>query len=325
METPSMLIKDAAPRSLKAGKKPSERSIEELLAAGVIDLDKVQGPTSHQVTAWVRDIIGIKRIGHGGTLDPHVSGVLPIATGKATRATDLVLRSDKEYVCHVKLHKDVPKEKVLAVIATFVGNIYQTPPVRAAVKRQLRIRRVHYINVIEVDGRNVLFRVGCDAGTYIRTLAVDIGEALGVGANMEALRRTRSGQLDESGSVTLQQLKDACVAWKEEKDDSQLKAMVMPFELLLEPLPKIIIKDSAVDAICHGADLAAVGVIRLDPGVSKGATVALFTQKGEGVALGVTLMDSESIFKAVEGNVVRSDRVFMPAGTYPKMWVKQQC
>ncbi len=99
----------------------------------------------------------------------------------------------------------------------------------------------------------------------------------------------------------------------------------MPFELLLEPLPKIVIKDSAVDAICHGADLAAAGVIRLDPGVSKGATVALFTQKGEGVALGVTLMDSESIFKALEGNVVRSDRVFMPAGTYPKMWIKQQC
>ena len=160
----------------------------------------------------------------------------------------------------------------------------------------------------------MLFRVGCDAGTYIRTLAVDIGEALGVGANMEALRRTRSGTLVEDGSVTLQELKDACVAWKEDGDDSQLKAMIMPFELLLEPMPKIVIKDSAVDAICHGADLAAAGVIRLDPGVSKGATVALFTQKGEGVALGVTMMDSGSIFKAVEGNVVRSDRVFMRAG-----------
>lgn len=325
MENPGMLIKDSAPRTLKAGKKPSERSIDELLASGVIALDKVQGPTSHQVTAWVRDILGIKRIGHGGTLDPHVSGVLPIATGKATRATDLVLRSDKEYVCHMKLHKDVPKDKVRAVIATFVGNIYQTPPVRAAVKRQLRIRRVHFINVLEIDGRNVLFRVGCDAGTYIRTLAVDIGEALGVGANMEALRRTRSGQLVEHDSYTLQEMKDAVVAWKEDRDETQLRAMVMPFELLLDPLPKIIIKDSAVDAICHGADLAAAGVIRLDPGVNKGATIALFTQKGEGVALGITLMDSESIFKAVEGNVVRSDRVFMPAGTYPKMWVKQQC
>jgi hypothetical protein len=186
------LIRDRSPRFYDRGKRPDERSIEELLDGGVINLDKVQGPTSHQVTAWVKDILGVKKIGHGGTLDPHVSGVLPIALGRATRLTDLVLRSDKEYVCHMKLHRDRPKAKVTEILATFVGAIYQTPPVRSAVKRQMRMRRVQSINILEIKGRDVLFRVSCDAGTYIRTLCVDVGEALGCGANMVSLRRSGS-------------------------------------------------------------------------------------------------------------------------------------
>jgi H/ACA ribonucleoprotein complex subunit 4 len=318
------LIKDKTPRSMGSGKRPEDRTVEELLTAGVINLDKVQGPTSHQVTAWVKDILMIKKIGHGGTLDPQVSGTLPIALGKATRLTDLVLRSDKEYVCHMKLHRDRPREKVEEVIKTFVGDIYQTPPVRAAVKRQMRIRRVHDINILEIDGRNALFRVHCDAGTYIRTLCVDIGEALGCGANMEALRRTRSGSMNESTAVKIQDLKDAYVMWKDGSDKEWLRSMIRPMEVLLEPLPKIMIKDGAVDAICHGAGLAAPGVISLDDTVTKGALVALMTQKGEVVALGVTLMGALDIFKADEGFVVRTDRVLMPTGVYPTVWGKEE-
>ena len=175
--------------------------MEELLAAGLINLDKPIGPTSHQVTAWVREILGVEKIGHGGTLDPKVSGVLPIATGKATKATDLVLRSDKEYVCMMTLHRDKDEAAVRIVLATFLGDIYQLPPVRAAVKRQMRVRNVHSIKVLEIVGRDVLFRVNCDAGTYIRTLCVDVGEALGIGAHMEDLRRTRSGSMLEGESA----------------------------------------------------------------------------------------------------------------------------
>ncbi len=221
-----VLIRDKAPRTSGRGKAPEERSIEELLQAGVIVLDKMQGPTSHQATAWVRDVLQVDRIGHGGTLDPNVSGVLPIALGRATRLTDLVLRSDKEYVCHMKLHRDRPEAKVREVIGTFVGDIYQIPPVRAAVKRQMRVRKVRSIDILEVGGREVLFRVDCDAGTYIRTLCVDIGEALGVGANMEALRRTRSGSMVEDQAVTLQDLTDAVVRWKE-GDPTWLRSMLI--------------------------------------------------------------------------------------------------
>jgi len=314
-----MITKDRDPLRTEKGKRPAERSMEELLASGVIDLDKPMGPTSHQVTAWVRDILGVERIGHGGTLDPRVSGVLPIALGKATKATDLVLRSDKEYVCLMTLHRDVAEEKLRRVLGSFVGDIYQVPPVRAAVKRQLRVRRVHSIRPLQVEGREVLFRVECDAGTYIRTLCVDVGEALGVGAHMEELRRTRSGTMRERESVQLQDLRDAFVYWKE-GDESHLRKMVAPMEVLLEPLTKVVLKDSAVDAVCHGADLAVVGIAKHDASIARGELVALMTQKGEGVALGIALMAGEEMGRAREGIALRTDRVFMEPGTYPRMW-----
>jgi H/ACA ribonucleoprotein complex subunit 4 len=314
-----LLVRDKSPLSVDAGKRPSERSMAELLEAGVIVMDKPQGPTSHQATAWVRDILEVEKIGHGGTLDPKVSGVLPVATGRAVRALNLVLRSDKEYVCLMRLHRDRKEEDVRRVMGTFVGRIYQTPPVRAAVKRQMRIRTIHTINILEIRGRDVLFRVDCDAGTYIRTLCVDIGDALGVGASMEDLRRVRSGNMTEDQAVTLQDIKDAYVDWKN-GNEAWLRSIVRPIEVLFDPLPKVVIKDSAVDAVCHGADLAVVGVAQVDESVQKESVVAIFTAKGEAVAVGTAKMTAEEMTKAKEGIAATTDRVYMPTGTYPKMW-----
>ncbi|MDD1768512.1 MAG: RNA-guided pseudouridylation complex pseudouridine synthase subunit Cbf5 [Methanomassiliicoccales archaeon] len=317
---PKTLVRERSPISTKWGKSPSERTMEEILDAGLINLDKPQGPTSHQVTAWVRDILGLKRIGHGGTLDPKVSGVLPIATGRATRAVDITLKTDKEYVCAMKLHKDKNEGDLRRVISSFVGDIYQTPPVRSAVKRQMRVRTVHSIVVLEIQGRMVLFRVTCDAGTYIRTLCVDIGEALGVGGQMEDLRRVRSGNMKEEESVQLQDIKDAYVLWKEEGDEKWLREIVRPFEVLFAPLPKIVIKDSAVDAICRGADLAVVGIARLDDTVRNGSTVAIMSEKGEGIAMAIARMNGNQILELREGIAAETERVFMKPGTYPSMW-----
>lgn len=305
--------------SFKWGKHPSERSIEELLQAGVINVDKPSGPTSHQVAAWIRDILQVKKVGHAGTLDPKVTGVLPVATDKATRALGLLKGSDKEYVCVMRLHKEKEESRIREVISTFVGEIYQLPPVRSAVKRQLRTRKIHYINILEIKGRDVLFRVGCDPGTYIRTLCVDIGEALGTGAHMEELRRTRSGFMTEEDAVSLQDLKDAYVFWKE-GDESWLRKILMPYEVLMDPLPKIIVKGTAVDAICHGANLAAVGVQEVDAEIKAGDLVALMTDKGEGIGLGTARMDATEMIRAKEGFAVTLKRVFMEPGTYPKMW-----
>ena len=315
-----MLVKDHNPIPNRWGKRPSDRTMGELLDAGVIILDKSRGPTSHQVTAWAKNILGVKRISHGGTLDPNVSGVLPISTGTTVKVTDVVLSSDKEYVCLMRLHRDKDEARVREVIDSFVGPIYQFPPVRSAVKRQLRIRKVHQIKVLEIDGRDILFRVACDAGTYIRTLCIDIGEALGVGANMEELRRTRSGKMLEAEAVTLQDLKDAYVFWQQNGHGEWLRTMLHPIEDLLEPLPKVVLKASAVDAICHGAKLSIPGIYKLDEDVRKNSLVAMVTDRGEAVALGKAKMSSEQIMASKQGVAIDTDRVLMSPGTYPSMW-----
>ena len=136
---------------------------------------------------------------------------------------------------------------------------------------------------------------------------------------MEDLRRTRSGSMLERDSVTLQDLRDAVVYWKE-GDETLLRKMVVPFEMLLEPLPKIVLKDSAIDAICHGADLAVVGISKHEESIQKGQTIAFMSAKGEGVGLGIAQMGGDEMKRAREGIAARTDRVFMETGTYPKMW-----
>lgn len=314
------MIKDPKALPDKWGKRPSDRTTGELLSAGVIALDKPRGPTSHQVTAWARDALHVDKIGHGGTLDPYVSGILPICTGKAVRLTDLVLSSDKEYICIMRLHGDVPESRIREVMSNFVGKIYQLPPVRSSVKRQLRIRNVSALDIYEIDGRDVLFRIACDAGTYVRRLCTDIGEALGCGASMTELRRSRSGVMDESDSATLQDLRDAYIFWQQNGRDAWLRSLIRPMECLVEPLPKIIVKATAVDAICHGADLNIQGIHMLDDDIRKNALVALMTARGELIALGKMTMSSQKIMSSDNGKAVDIERVLMEPGHYPKMW-----
>ncbi|MBI5001628.1 MAG: RNA-guided pseudouridylation complex pseudouridine synthase subunit Cbf5 [Euryarchaeota archaeon] len=302
------------------GVAPGERAIEQLLDAGIVNVDKPKGPSSHQVTAWTRDIFGAEKAGHLGTLDPGVTGVLLVGLGRAVRGLDALLLSDKEYVCLMHLHQEVPKQKLHDTFKIFVGEIFQTPPLRSAVKRQRRSRTIYEIEVLEIAGRSVLFRVRCESGTYIRTLCVDVGEALGVGANMRELRRTMSAGFSEKDSHPLQEVKDAWQAWKQSGDDKALRNILLPMETLFERMPKVTIKDSAVDAICHGASLAVVGVTRADASIASGGMVAMLTAKGEAIALGRAMMNAEGMAKTEEGIAVKVERVLMQPGTYPRMW-----
>jgi H/ACA ribonucleoprotein complex subunit 4 len=315
-----MLIKDPKTIPDRWGKRPSDRSVGELLGAGVIALDKPSGPTSHQVTAWARDVIHADKISHGGTLDPYVSGILPICTGKAVRLTDVVLSSDKEYVCLMRIHADRSEKRIRDVMSRFQGKIYQLPPVRSAVKRQLRIRTIKEIDILEIKDRQVLFRVSCDAGTYIRTLCTDVGEVLGCGANMEELRRSRSGIMTEEKAATLQDITDAYVFWQQDGREEWLRSLIQPMEVLVEPLPKVIVKSTAVDAVCHGADLNIQGIHMLDDEIRKNALVAMITARGELIALGKMQMSSAKIMATEQGKAVSTERVFMERGHYPKMW-----
>lgn len=315
-----MMIKDPNAIPDKWGKRPSDRSVGELLKGGVIILDKPSGPTSHQATAWVRDALKVERVGHGGTLDPYVSGVLPVTLGKATRLTDIVLSSDKEYICLMRLHGDRPEDRIRKVFKEFVGKIYQLPPVRSSIKRQLRIRTIKELEILDIRGRDVLFRMECDAGTYARTLCVDIGDVLGCGANMVELRRSRSGKMTEARSHTLQDIRDAYVFWQQNGREDWLRSMIMPMEVLVEPLPKIVVKATAVDAICHGADLNIQGIHMLDEDIRKNALVAMMTARGELIAIGRMAMSSSKIMATSQGKAVDTERVFMDEGHYPKMW-----
>ncbi|MBO4798905.1 MAG: RNA-guided pseudouridylation complex pseudouridine synthase subunit Cbf5 [Candidatus Methanomethylophilaceae archaeon] len=315
-----MLLKDPDAVPDKWGKRPSDRTLGELLAGGVIILDKPPGPTSHQATAWVKNALCAEKAGHGGTLDPYVSGVLPVTLGKAVRLTDIVLSSDKEYICLMALHGDCSRDRITEVISRFRGKIYQVPPSRSSVKRQLRIRTIRESEILDISGRKVLMRISCDAGTYARTLCTDIGDVLGCGASMLQLRRSRSGRMDESRACTLQDIRDAYVFWQQYGRGEWLRSLILPMEVLVQPLPKIIVKATAVDAVCHGADLNVCGIHMLDEGIRKNALAAMMTARGELIALGKMSMSSEKIMASSKGTAVSTERVFMDPGHYPRMW-----
>ncbi|HYC19051.1 MAG TPA: RNA-guided pseudouridylation complex pseudouridine synthase subunit Cbf5 [Candidatus Bathyarchaeia archaeon] len=288
-----------------------QRTINELLQKGVINLDKPAGPTSHEVAAWVKRILHIRKAGHIGTLDPKVTGVLPILLQDATRAVGALVNLPKEYVCVMHLHKAVPEPSVRDILKEFTGVLYQRPPLKSAVRRQIRKREIYYIDVLERQGNDILFKVGCEAGTYIRKLCHDVGEALGVGAHMQELRRTKAGPFDESKLSTLHDLTDAYHFWIEDNDEAPLRDIVLPVERALSHVPKIIIRDTAVDAICHGALLAEPGVISL-PDVDRKQLVGIYTARDEVVALGISVLEG--------GVIAEVKRVMMEPGTYPRHW-----
>lgn len=322
-KTSRELLVKSDDRATGYGKDPYSRTIAELLDQGVINLDKPAGPTSHEVVAWVKNILEIKRAGHSGTLDPHVTGVLPTMLGDATRIVRTLLLSGKEYVCLMRLHQDVPQKKLRAALDEFVGVIYQRPPLVSAVKRQVRKRTIYYINFLEMNGRDVLFIVGCEAGTYIRKLCHDIGEAIGCGAHMYELRRTRSGPFEEDDTlITLHMLKDAITIYKETGDEKPLRKCIYPMENALAHLPKIIVKDNAVDALAHGAHLGVQGISRLETGINPGDMVAVFTHMGEVVSIGKAKLTSEEMLKLKEGQAIDTAAVVMKPGVYPAGWKK---
>jgi len=250
-----------------------------------------------------------------------VTGVLPIALEESRKIVQALLLSGKEYVCVMKLHREAKEKQVRNVLKEFEDTIYQRPPLRAAVKRRLRTRRIYYIDFLEMDGRNVLFKVGCEAGTYIRKLCFDIGEVLGCAAHMQELRRTRAGPFVENGDiVTLHDVAYWFMEWQEQKDERILRKFIQPMEKALVLVPKIYVRDSAVDAVCHGATLTAPGVLSLETKINKGLTVAVLTLKGEVVALAKAAVSTEDILNMEHGVVAETKRVLMRRGTYPKCW-----
>ena len=292
------------------------------IGPGIVVIDKPRGPSSHQVTAWAGKILGVP-VGHAGTLDPGVSGVLVVMLGSAVRLAPFLQRGEKEYVCLWRLHGNVTGERIAEIAADFEGRIYQRPPKKAAVKRALRIRTIHRLEVLEVDGRSVLIRVACDAGTYIRSLCHHMGLAAGPGGSMGELRRTRSGSFTEADAHPLHELEDAAHAARE-GNPVPLQGMILPVGRAVADLPRITIRDTAVDAVCHGAFLAGAGVARVEGPFGARDPVGIFTQKGELVAVAQALAESGKIVPGSPGLVAAPRVVLMAPGTYPRGWRKRK-
>jgi H/ACA ribonucleoprotein complex subunit 4 len=242
---------------------------------------------------------------------------LPIALGRATRIVQTLLKAGKEYVAIMHLHKEVDEKKIIETIEKhFTGKIRQIPPIKSSVRRRERTREIYYFDILEIDGKDVLFKVGCEAGTYIRKLIHNIGEKLKTGAHMSELRRTKAANFDESTLFTLQDLQDAYYYWKEESNDQFLRKVIQPVENAVRHLSKIWVLDSTVDSLCHGADLKLPGISKLHSGIEPDQTVAVMTLKDELVALGISRLASKKMLEGEKGLAVKVNKVFMLPGIY---------
>ncbi|SMO61947.1 RNA-guided pseudouridylation complex pseudouridine synthase subunit Cbf5 [Halorubrum cibi] len=308
---------------------PGERSVPELLRFGVVNVDKPAGPSSHQLSAWVRDAINgtlavldpdgprIDGVAHAGTLDPKVTGCLPTLTGIATRMAQVFLEGRKEYVSVLELHGPAPAD-FRDVAAEFEAEIYQKPPRKSAVTRRLRTRTIHDLDVLELEERRALLRIGCESGTYVRKLCHDLGLAAGVGAHMGHLRRTATDPFDDTDLHTLEDLTDA-LAWAEDGDDELLREVVRPAEEALVHLPSVTVAPSAARNVATGAPVYAPGVIDSDLDAADAADtpnredqtepplVACYVPNGTAVCLGRFVGDPA----AESGTVVALERVLL--------------
>ncbi len=258
---------------------------------GILPLWKEKGMTSFDCVSRVRRIVGMKKVGHAGTLDPEVEGVLPIALGSATKVLEFMLESDKTYAGEVtlgyttstedatgeviireKVADELAEDEVDAVLQSFVGKIHQTPPMFSAVKidgkrlyeyafegkeidrpsREVTIHSLERTSELHYDEIEKTIRfsfdVKCSKGTYVRTLAVDMGKELGFPAHMSKLTRVNSGGIKKDQTITLAQLESVM-------EDGTLDEYLLPIDYGLEAFPKRAIDDDLWSRVKNGVVL----------------------------------------------------------------------
>ena len=316
-----ILDKDAK-TSPDHGTIPGDRTIEQLFESCFILLDKSPGPSSHQVTAWARDMMGLEKLGHGGTLDPFASGLLPLLSGKAMRLTGKILTHDKSYLALFKFGKELELHEIEEKMAMLTGKVYNVPPEISAVRVQVRTRKISKFDTLDFDGNLLLTHIECEAGTYVRTMARDLGLLLDTPVELKELRRPSSGEFSLDQSITMQQLADAYWLWKEKGDENAMLRILHPIEDMLSDLPRVVVKDGAAAALSHGAPLLRPGIVSIDEELSVGSEVLLVTMKGEAVAIAKMSQNSKVIPDMNQGEVAKPNCVLMKEDTYPRSWKK---
>ncbi|MGY4884098.1 MAG: RNA-guided pseudouridylation complex pseudouridine synthase subunit Cbf5 [Nanobdellota archaeon] len=230
------------------------KTIKELLEFGIINIDKPSGPTSFSVSEFVCKKLGLRKTSHFGTLDPKVTGVLPVGLNRACKLTGYFLGEDKEYVGVMRIHEELPLEKIKeAIQKKFLGVITQMPPVKSRVKRQDREREIYSFELLEEgeDKKDILFRVKCQGGTYIRKLIDDLGSELNIGAHMLELRRTDAGIFNEEFAVDMYEFEKAVDEYKNGNEEL-LKNIIIPGEIIAKIYPEIQIKEEGLKQIFTG-------------------------------------------------------------------------
>ena len=307
---------------LPHGASPLKRDIQNYIKSGFINLDKPANPSSHEVVAWIKRILRVEKTGHSGTLDPKVTGCLVVCIDRATRLVKSQQSAGKEYVCIYRLHDSIPQQRVAQELEKLKGALFQRPPLISAVKRQLRVRTVYESKLIEHDEeKNMgIFWISVESGFYARTICVHLGLMLGCGGQMQELRRPRSGVMTEKEAVTMHDILDAQWMYDNHKDETYLRRVIKPLETLLTKHKRIIMKDSAVNAICYGAKILLPGVLRYEAGIEMGEEIVVCTTKGEAICLAIAQMTTATMASCDHGVVAKIKRVVMERDLYPKKW-----
>ena len=317
----TMHVLDDSPSTNEAfGTVPDDRTLEQRLASGFILVDKPAGPTSHQLAAWARDLLGLDRLGHGGTLDPFATGVLPLMAGRCMKITNKILKHQKSYIAVFRFRQEPDIAALKSAMTAMTGRIYNVPPEVSAVKVQVRTRTVETFELLDTDGNDVVARIRCEAGTYIRTMARDLGLVLNTPVSLKELRREHSGIFGLEHCVTMDQLADAVWLWKECGQEEALKAIVHPIEKLLVDVPSCQIKDSAVAALAYGAPLLRPGLVSIPKHLKKGTELLVTSMKNEAVGFVKLKADSNDVAKMSGGEVARPSMVLMDTEVYPRRW-----
>lgn len=302
------------------GKPPHRRTVDELLDRSFVALDKPYGPTSNQVSSWIKKELNLKKTGHFGTLDPNATGVLPVGINQGTKIANALSKARKVYVAEIKLEQEFEERELKEQLKEFEGTNTQTPPKKSAVKEEPRERELYSAELIEKQEEKILIRLECESGFYVRVLATQLADKLDTEAEMTELRRTKQGELAIEDTYTLQDLVDAYQFYKQDHKTEELKEILQPIEQAVQHMKKVVIKDTAVNAVANGADLGVNGISKLEDNIKEDESIAIMTLKGELVSLSTAKMTSQEMYDADKGTAATLEKVFMKPETYPKNW-----
>jgi len=251
---------------------------------GILNIDKPSGRTSFNIVATVKRLTGERRVGHAGTLDPAATGVLPVCIGQGTRIIEFLVDTTKAYRAEIELgvatdtydssgritqtgdHSGINQSQLESALTTFRGPIQQTPPMYSAIKyqgkrlyqlaragieveRQSRPNKIHHLELTNWQPPVATLEIVCDKGTYIRSLAHDLGQVLGCGANLKSLVRLRCGLFDLRDAISLPQLEDACRY-------GYWQRFVYPIDTVISHWMAMVVSDDEGQAIKNGRPLA---------------------------------------------------------------------